>query len=245
MPVSLYGQCAEMEAINAIAERHGGIPVIEDAAQSFGAVYRNGRSCNVSTIGCTSFFPSKPLGCYGDGGAIFTSDAELAQIMREIRVHGQSKRYQHDRIGVGGRLDTLQAAVLLAKMDVFDDEVAARVALGERYRALLAPISGVDLIAVDPDCASVWGQFTVMVEERDRVTGELGSAGIPTAVHYPIPLHNQKAYVGLCRISGSLAESERAARRVFSLPMHPYLTDEQQVSIVDAVRTAVVGSAEP
>ena len=155
MPVSLYGQCADMDAINAIAARHGNIPVIEDAAQSFGATYKGRRSCGVSTIGCTSFFPSKPLGCYGDGGAIFTSDDGLAQAMREIRVHGQSKRYQHDRVGVGGRLDTIQAAILLAKFELFDEEVAARIAIGDRYLEMLGDVLGVDLIRVAPGRTSV------------------------------------------------------------------------------------------
>lgn len=239
MPVSLYGQCADMDAINAIAERHGRIPVIEDAAQSFGATYKGGRSCNLSTIGCTSFFPSKPLGCYGDGGAIFTSDASLAQIMREIRVHGQSKRYQHDRIGVGGRLDTLQAAVLLAKLEAFDDEVAARVAIGGRYLDLLADVDAVKTIAVADRSACVWGQFTVMADGRDELIARLNAAGIPTAVHYPISLHRQRAYAELCRVSGTLNVSEAAAARVFSLPMHPYLTALQQDHIVQTLRVAV------
>jgi UDP-2-acetamido-2-deoxy-ribo-hexuluronate aminotransferase len=238
MPVSLYGQCAQMDAINAIAERHGGIPVIEDAAQSFGATAGNARSCNLSTIGCTSFFPSKPLGCYGDGGAIFTNDADLAKIMREIRVHGQSKRYQHDRIGVGGRLDTLQAAVLLGKLVAFDDEVAARVERGHRYHRLLSGIDGIGLIAVRPEYNSVWGQYTIMVHDRAHLQAALETAGIPTAVHYPVPMHHQKAYADMCRIVGDLDNSEYAAAHVISLPMHPYLTDEQQDFIVEAVINA-------
>lgn len=237
MPVSLYGQCADMDAINAIAARHG-ITVIEDAAQSFGATYKGRRSCGVSTIGCTSFFPSKPLGCYGDGGAIFTTDADLAQAMREIRVHGQSKRYQHDRVGVGGRLDTLQAAILLAKLDTFDEEVAARIAIGDRYVAMLADVPGVETIRVADDRTSVWGQFTIRVRDRDNVLPRLNEAGIPTAVHYPIPLHRQKAYGPLSRVSGSLDNSDHAATQVLSLPMHPYLDEQRQRRITKAVIAA-------
>lgn len=231
MPVSLYGQCADMDAINAIALRHG-LTVVEDAAQSFGATYKGRRSCGVSTIGCTSFFPSKPLGCYGDGGAIFTTDAGLAQAMREIRVHGQAKRYQHDRVGVGGRLDTLQAAILLAKLDTFDEEVAARIAIGDRYLAMLADVPGVRTIRVAEDRTSVWGQFTVLVEDREAVVASLKADGVPTAVHYPIPLHRQRAYADNCRIVGSLGSSDQAASRVLSLPMHPFMDEAVQAGIV-------------
>lgn len=239
MPVSLYGQCPDMDAINAIASRHGNIPVIEDAAQSFGATYKGRQSCHLSTIGCTSFFPSKPLGCYGDGGAIFTDDAELAQAMREIRVHGQSKRYYHTRIGVGGRLDTLQAAVLLAKLERFDEEIASRIELGDRYLSLIAGINGVTPIRVAADRTCVWGQFTVMVEDRDTVVARLEQAGVPTAVHYPVPLHHQPAYRAHCRAAGSLAQAEYVARRVLSLPMHPYLTVAVQDRVVSALAAAV------
>lgn len=234
IPVSLYGQCADMDAINTIAARHG-LAVIEDAAQSFGATYKGRRSCGVSTIGCTSFFPSKPLGCYGDGGAIFTADAALAQIMREIRVHGQSRRYQHDRVGVGGRLDTLQAAILLAKLDSFDAEVRARVAIGYRYSDRLRGVPGVELIHVAEDCTSVWGQFTIMFNDRDRMIAALNSAGIPTAVHYPIPLHRQAAYARQCRVPSPLNQSEAAAAAVMSLPMHPFLTEATQDRIVGVI----------
>lgn len=237
MPVSLYGQCADMDVINAIAARHG-LPVIEDAAQSFGATYKGRRSCGVSTIGCTSFFPSKPLGCYGDGGAIFTSDAGLAKIMREIRVHGQSKRYQHDRVGVGGRLDTIQAAILLAKIDTFDAEVAARIAIGDRYLQMLTDMPGLDTIRVAADRTSVWGQFTVKVDNREPLVETLHAAAVPTAIHYPIPLHRQTAYADRCRIVGTLEHSETAARQVMSLPMHPFLTTETQLRVVEAVSRA-------
>lgn len=237
IPVSLYGQCADMDAINAIAARHG-VTVIEDAAQSFGATYKGRRSCSVSTIGCTSFFPSKPLGCYGDGGAIFTTDAALAQAMREIRVHGQSRRYQHDRVGVGGRLDTIQAAILLAKLETFEEEVAARIAIGDRYLAMLHGAPGIELIRVGADRSSVWGQFTILAEDRAKLVAQLTEAGIPTAIHYPIPLHRQPAYAGRCRLAGPQDHAERAAARVVSLPMHPFLSAELQDRIVQTVLKA-------
>lgn len=240
MPVSLYGQIADMDEINAIAARHG-ITVIEDAAQSFGASYKGRKSCNVSAIGCTSFFPSKPLGCYGDGGAIFTSNDDWARAMREIRVHGQEKRYFHTRIGVGGRMDTLQCAVVLAKLERFDWELERRAALGERYLARLASIPGVTLpkVAADRDC--VWGQFTVQVSDREAFARALGDAGVPTAVHYPVPLHKQPAYEALARVCGSLTNAETVARRVLSLPMHPYMDDATQDTILDVLEKVARG----
>ncbi len=234
MPVSLYGQCADMDAINAVAAAHG-LPVIEDGAQSFGATYKDQRSCALSTIGCTSFFPSKPLGCYGDGGACFTDDDDLAKAMREIRVHGQDRRYHHPRIGINGRLDTLQAAVLLAKMAVFADEVAARARIGARYSELLR----------DADCVtphienhntSVYAQYTLQVDQRERFIAHLQEQGIPTAVHYPIPLHEQPALAGNSRVSGELTQADRTARRVVSLPMHPYLADDEVAAVAAGVK---------
>jgi UDP-2-acetamido-2-deoxy-ribo-hexuluronate aminotransferase len=238
IPVSLYGQVADMDEINAIASRHGNIPVIEDAAQSFGAEYKRRKSGNLSTIGCTSFFPSKPLGCYGDGGAIFTNDDALAQAMREIRVHGQSKRYYHSRIGVGGRMDTLQCAVVLAKLERFDWEINQRVLAGNRYLQLLRE-TGVTAPVVRPDRLCVWGQFTVQVENRDSVLEKLKGAGVPTAVHYPIPLNRQPAYQASCRAVGSLGVSDAVSSRVLSLPMHPYMAEEAQQAIIKAVIEAV------
>jgi UDP-2-acetamido-2-deoxy-ribo-hexuluronate aminotransferase len=248
MPVSLYGQCADFDAINAVAARHG-LPVIEDAAQSFGGTDKGRQSGNLSTIGSTSFFPSKPLGAYGDGGALFTNDDALAKLMREIRVHGQDRRYHHPRLGVNGRLDTLQAAVLLAKLDVFADEVAARSRLGARYGELLAeafadvkdPARRVSGPYLEPGNTSVYAQYTVEVDQRDRVEQRMKEQGIPTAVHYPVPLHQQPVFAGLKIAVGSLPVSERAAARVMSLPMHPYLTEEQQVRVVAALRKAVSG----
>jgi UDP-2-acetamido-2-deoxy-ribo-hexuluronate aminotransferase len=236
LPVSLYGQPADMDEINAIAAKHG-LPVIEDAAQSFGATYKGRKSCNLSTIGCTSFFPSKPLGCYGDGGAIFTGDDALAKAMREIRVHGQEKRYHHTRIGVGGRMDTLQCAVVLAKLDRFDQEVRARQEIGARYGELLA--RACQPATIRPDRTSVYAQYTIMVNDRDRLQSGLGERGIPTAVHYPSPLHLQPAYLQNCRNAGPLPVAEHAARHVISLPLHPDLDAGTQRQIVDAVIAAL------
>jgi UDP-2-acetamido-2-deoxy-ribo-hexuluronate aminotransferase len=236
IPVSLYGQTADMEAINAIA---GDIPVIEDAAQSFGATYRGRKSCNLSTIGCTSFFPSKPLGCYGDGGAIFTNDDALAKAMREIRVHGQEKRYYHTRVGVGGRMDTLQCAVVLAKFEQFAWEIAQRQEIGARYHDLLGAHPAIGLIQVAADQTCVWGQYTVQVDKREAVLASLQQAGIPTTIHYPTPLHQQPAYKDHCRISGNLVHAQNVSNRVFSLPMHAYLDEETQRRITTALLEAV------
>jgi UDP-2-acetamido-2-deoxy-ribo-hexuluronate aminotransferase len=239
MPVSLYGQCADMDAINAIAARHG-MAVIEDAAQSFGAAYRGRRSCSLSTWGATSFFPSKPLGGYGDGGALFTDDDALAQAAREIRVHGQSARYSHTRIGVGGRLDTLQAAVLLAKLERFEWELQRRRALGARYAERLAGLPGLRLLAVRPDRDCVWAQYTVFVERRARVQEALKAQGIPTAVHYPKPLHRQPAYVRWAE-GAHCPHSEQAAAKVLSLPMSADLAEADQDRVVEALRAALAG----
>lgn len=239
MPVSLYGQAADMDEINAIAARNGNIPVIEDAAQSFGTTYKGRKSCNLSQIGCTSFFPSKTLGCYGDGGAIFTSDDALAKAMREIRVHGQERRYYHTRVGVGGRMDTLQCAVVLAKLDSFDWEIEQRIAAGKRYLRLLNAVTTVKPPAVRPDRINVWGQFTIQVNDRDSVLEKIKAAGVPTAVHYPVPLHRQPAYQATCRIAGTLTNSDAVASRVVSLPMHPYIDITTQETIIRAVAEAV------
>lgn len=236
MPVSLYGQVADMAPLNAIAERHG-LAVIEDAAQSFGATYQGRRSGALSTFGCTSFFPSKPLGCYGDGGAIFTSDDTLAKACREIRVHGQSARYTHTRVGVGGRMDTLQCAIVLAKLERFEWELRRRHDLGARYGRLLDG-SGVQLLAVRADRDCVWGQYTVFVDGRADVQAKLQAAGIPTAVHYPKPLHRQPAYERFAD-DGVFPHSEAASARVMSLPMSPDLSEAQQDRVVDTLRQSL------
>ena len=242
MPVSLYGQCADFDAINAIARRHG-LPVIEDAAQSFGATYKGRRSNALSLIGATSFFPSKPLGCYGDGGALFTDDDALAKLMREIRVHGQDRRYHHPRLGLTGRLDSIQAAVLLAKMEIFDDEVAARQRVAAVYAGLIAEAFGpegkVRAPFVEPFNTSVYAQYTVEVGERDVVETRMKALGVPTAVHYPMSLHQQPVFGYLGQPEGSFPVSEAAARRVISLPMHPYLAEAQQAKVVQALKEAV------
>jgi UDP-2-acetamido-2-deoxy-ribo-hexuluronate aminotransferase len=236
LPVSLYGQPADMDAVNAVAERHH-VPVIEDAAQSFGAVYKGRHSGNLSTIGCTSFFPSKPLGAYGDGGACFTNDDGLAAAMLELRNHGQSARYLHTRIGINGRLDTMQAAILLAKLEVFDEELIARAEVADRYTALLHET--VSTPRVLPDRSSAWAQYTIEVEDRATVEKALHGAGIPTAAHYPTPLHLQPVYAGSGVRAGSFPRAERAAEHVLSLPMHPYLGPPQIEQIAEAVRAAV------
>lgn len=236
MPVSLYGQVSDMDEINAIAARYG-LPVIEDAAQSFGATYRGRKSCGLSTIGCTSFFPSKPLACYGDGGAIFTDDDALARAMREIREHGQSARYVHTRIGVGGRMDTLQCAVVLGKLERFEWEVEQRMRIGARYTELLGRIPGITLPIIRPDRTSVYAQYTIQVDDRDRLQKRLAEQNIPTAVHYPIPLTLQPAYKHLSS-PGATPIAEQVARRVVSLPMHAYLDEATQDRIVEAVRQA-------
>jgi len=213
--------------------------VIEDAAQSFGAVYQGRRSCALSTFGATSFFPSKPLGCYGDGGALFTDDDRLAQAAREIRVHGQSSRYHHTRVGVGGRMDTLQCAVVLGKLERFEWELEQRARIGARYTALLAGVPGVQLVTVRPDRNSVWAQFTLMLDRRSAVQAALKAAGVPTAVHYPRPLHHQPAYAAYC-CADCCPLSTRAAEQVLSLPMSADLSPADQDRVVAALIGAVM-----
>jgi Predicted pyridoxal phosphate-dependent enzyme apparently involved in regulation of cell wall biogenesis len=235
IPVSLYGQCADFDAINAIAAKHG-IPVIEDAAQSFGASYKGRKSCNLSTIACTSFFPSKPLGCYGDGGAIFTNDVELAKVARQIARHGQDRRYHHIRIGVNSRLDTLQAAILLPKLEILDDEIALRQQVAQTYGRLLAEIDVVVVPVIESPNISAWAQYTVRVRDRDAVQARLTGAGVPTAVHYPIPLNRQPA---LADGSVPLEAGDQAAEQVMSLPMSPYLDASQQDFITASLASSV------
>ncbi|MCH7344409.1 DegT/DnrJ/EryC1/StrS family aminotransferase [Pelomonas sp. CA6] len=244
LPVSLYGQVADMDEINAIAARHG-LAVIEDAAQSFGARYKDRRSCGLSTWGATSFFPSKPLGCYGDGGALFTNDAALAQAAREIRVHGQSQRYTHTRVGVGGRMDTLQCAVVLAKLERFDWELEQRLAIGARYQQRLAELP-VQRLAVRPDRDCVWAQFTVLLRDaaqRTAVQASLQAQGIPTAIHYPRPLHQQPVYTAYAP-TWALPHSEAAAQRVISLPMSADLSAADQDRVVAALGEALAGARD-
>ena len=262
IPVSLYGQCADYDAINAIAQKHG-LPVIEDAAQSFGATYKGRKSGNLTTVACTSFFPSKPLGCYGDGGAIFTSDDRLATVLRQIARHGQDRRYHHVRVGVNSRLDTLQAAIMLPKLAVLDAEMAARQQVAQRYAALLplphagegrgegaslppplgegrggghtTPITPITPPHIEPHNTSAWAQYTVQVADREQLQERLKAAGIPTAVHYPIPLNRQPA---VADPAAYLPVGDALAQKVLSLPMHPYLDAEAQQHIARALHGA-------
>jgi UDP-2-acetamido-2-deoxy-ribo-hexuluronate aminotransferase len=245
MPVSLYGQPADMDEINTIAAKHN-LPVIEDAAQSFGAQYKGKKSCNLSTIGCTSFFPSKPLGCYGDGGAIFTNDDTIAKVCKEIRVHGQSARYVHTRVGVGGRMDTLQCAIVLAKFERFDWEIEQRIKIGQRYTDLITSSRGLagaaaihQPVTIRPDRTSVYAQYTLICSDRESVQAKLNQVGIPTAIHYPVPLNEQAAYQHLC-CPDCTPISSQLARRVLSLPLSPDLSSLDRDFIVYTLTKDVV-----
>ena len=232
--VDLFGQPADYDSINALA-RDQGLVVLADAAQSFGATYRGRRAGSLAAVAATSFYPAKPLGAYGEGGAIFTDDDDLAEVLHSIRNHGAGTHsYDHVRLGLNGRLDTLQAAVLLAKLEIFEEEVAARQQVAARYLQALAGV--VELPYVAPGCTSVWAQFSVQSDAREEIRKKLQAAGIPTAVHYPKPLHLQEAFKPLGYGPGEFPVSERLARRIFSLPMHPYLTPEDQERIVAAIR---------
>lgn len=226
--VSLYGQCADFDAINAIAAKHN-IPVIEDAAQSFGASYKGKKSCNLTTVACTSFFPSKPLGCYGDGGAIFTNDEALATVIRQIARHGQDRRYHHIRVGVNSRLDTLQAAILLPKLEILDDEMQARQRVAETYNQLFSEAGITTIPFIEAHNQSAWAQYTIQVDNRDEIQAKLKEQGIPTAVHYPIPLNKQPA---VADANALLPVGDAVAERVMSLPMHPYLIEDSQKNVV-------------
>lgn len=236
MPVSLFGQMPGFGAINSIAEKHG-IPVLEDAAQSFGASQHGRKSCAVSTIGSTSFFPAKPLGCYGDGGALFTDDDDLALKMKAIRTHGGTKRHHHTLLGMNGRFDTLQAAAILAKLPHFADEVEARSRIGARYSDLLKDVCQTP--AVRPGNVHVYAQYTIRVPDRDSLGAKLKESGIPTAVYYPKCLHEQPVFADLGYKWGDFPEAEKASREVISLPMHPFLNEADQDRVVEAVKTAL------
>lgn len=248
IPVSLFGQCADFDAINAIAAKYR-IPVIEDGAQSFGASYKGRKSCNLSTIACASFFPSKPLGCYGDGGAIFTNDDELAKVMRQIARHGQDRRYHHIRVGVNSRLDTIQAAILLPKLAILDEELTQRQRVADVYNTLFCehvPM-GMDQSAnndrpslctpyIDTYNKSAWAQYTLQVSSREALQAHLQKAGIPTAVHYPIPLNKQPAVADADSI---LPVGDAVAKSVVSLPMHPSLNNSDQRRVIATLMQAI------
>lgn len=234
MPVSLYGQCADMDEINEIANRHG-LTVIEDGCQSFGATYKNKKSCALSHIGCTSFFPSKPLGAYGDGGAVFTDDDTLATKMRMLLNHGQSERYKHKYLGINGRLDTVQAVILDIKLSHFDEELRLRSEVATRYNEGLQGSSVVTPTVMD-DRSSVYAQYSVRTKNRQEFIDKLTAKSIPTAVHYPIPLHLQEVFAYLGYVAGDFKVAEAVSSEIVSLPMSPYLTKEQQDFIIDTIR---------
>ena len=236
--VDLFGQMPDYDRINAIAARHG-LPVIEDGAQSFGATQRGRRSCGVTTIGSTSFFPAKPLGCFGDGGALFTNDDALAERMRAIRTHGGLKRHQHPFLGMNGRFDTLQAAVLLAKLPHLEWEVKERERIGTRYSSAIG--SPCTVPGVAPGNTHVYAQYTIRVPDRDGVAERLKALGIPSAIYYPKCLHEQPVFSGLGYKWGDFPESEKASREVLSLPMHPFLREADQDRVVAALAKVSAG----
>jgi UDP-2-acetamido-2-deoxy-ribo-hexuluronate aminotransferase len=236
LPVSLFGQMPDYAAINAIAEKHG-IPVIEDAAQSFGATRHGVKSCNATPVASTSFYPAKPLGCYGDGGALFTSDDDLAHRMRAIRNHGGIRRHYHDFVGMNGRFDTIQAAIMLAKWPGFPAEVESRASLGARYTAALRDVC--ETPAIREGNTHVYAQYTIRVPNRDALAEKLRSAGIPTAVYYPKCLHEQPVFEPLGHKAGDFPAAESASREVLSLPLNPYLNESDQDRIISAVRSAL------
>jgi UDP-2-acetamido-2-deoxy-ribo-hexuluronate aminotransferase len=234
--VSLYGQCFDVEAVSAIAKRHN-VLLFEDGAQSFGAVQNGMKSCSFADISCTSFFPSKPLGCYGDGGACFTNNDGWAQAMKQIRVHGQDRRYHHIRLGVNSRLDTLQAAVLLSKLEVFDRELELRQEVAARYTAALSGVVKTPIVRAGN--VSAWAQYTIEVDQRERVQKMMNELGVPTTVHYPHPMHNQPAVLESFGDPQPMPVAERASARVLSIPMHPYLPKEDQARVVEALKAAL------
>ena len=234
MPVSIYGQCADMDAINAIAEKYN-LPVIEDAAQSFGATYKGKKSCNLSTIGSTSFFPSKPLGCYGDGGALFTNDDELAEKFRWIRVHGQEKKHHHPILGINGRMDTIQAAISLQILEVFPEEVSKRQEIGESYKSALNKLNCIETPIISENNTSVFAQYTILSNNRKDIQTTLKEKDIPSISYYSVPLHLQPVFKGLGHKLGDFPNSEKVADQCLSLPMSPYLSEDDQNKVIHAI----------
>ena len=237
IPVDLFGQPADLDAIAAVAKREGMI-VISDAAQSFGATYKGKRVGTQALVTTTSFFPAKPLGCYGDGGAVFTDDDKVAEALRSIRVHGQgADKYDNVRIGMTGRLDTIQAAVLIEKLKIFQDEIEARNRIAARYAEGLKDVAIVPQVA--SGYGSVWAQYTIRVEKRDALAAVLSSRGVPTAIYYPKPLHRQEPYKRYPIAGNGLPVTDKLAAEVISLPMHPYLDEPTQDRVISAVREAL------
>ncbi len=239
MPVSLYGQVADMDEINAIAKKHS-LLVIEDAAQSFGAPYKGKRSCNLSEVSCTSFFPAKPLGCYGDGGAIFTNNDQMVNALNSVRLHGMGEhRYHHSRIGTNGRLDSLQCAVLVAKLERYPWEIEQRERVAQNYTKAFSTLreKGVRTPTIKSDRHSVWAQYTLWVPDRTKFQAALQASGVPTAVHYPIAMPDQPAYKEHC-VTHDISNARKAAEHVVSLPMFPDMSEETQAKIVSAVHAA-------
>lgn len=234
MPVSIYGQCSDMDVINEIAVKYD-IPVIEDAAQSFGATYKGKKSCNLSSIGSTSFFPSKPLGCYGDAGALFTNDDELAEMFCWIRVHGQERKHHHPILGINGRMDTMQASILLAIFEVFPEEVSKRQEIGNRYNTELSQASELETPTIAPENTSVFAQYTILSEQRESIQNSLKEKGIPSVSYYSVPLHLQPVFKDLGYKSGDFPVSEKVANQSLSFPMSPYLNTEDQKNVISYV----------
>jgi UDP-2-acetamido-2-deoxy-ribo-hexuluronate aminotransferase len=237
MPVSIYGQCPEMDAINEIAKKYN-LPVIEDAAQSFGCTYKGRKSCNLSSIGSTSFFPSKPLGCYGDAGALFTNDDELAEKFRWIRVHGQERKHHHPILGINGRMDTIQAAILLEILEVFPDELQKREKLGQTYSERLLHLDGLETPRIGEHNTSVYAQYTILSEHREEIQQSLKKKDIPSVSYYSVPLHLQPIFNHLGHQAGNFPVAEQVANQCLSLPMSPYLTQEDQTKVIDAICTS-------
>ena len=233
VPVSLFGQVADMDEINRLAEKHN-LSVIEDAAQSFGATYKGKKSCNLSTIACTSFFPAKPLGCFGDGGAVFTNNNALAKKIKSLRVHGQTQPYTHKHIGLGARLDNLQAAVLLIKLKSYNEAINLRQAAAERYYKMLNSI--IETPVVKNYNTSVWAQYSIRIPSRDLIKLKLKEQGIPTAVYYPKPLHLQRCFEYLGYKKDDFPVSEKTAKEIISLPINPYITEVEQEFIVEELK---------
>lgn len=236
MPVGIYGQSADLKRINEVSAQHGNIPVIEDAAQCFGATHHGRKACSDTLIGCTSFFPSKPLGCYGDGGAVFTNDNEIADTIRQIRIHGQQRKQVHSILGLNGRMDTIQAAILIPKLTIFDDEITKRQQVARQYTEMIRSNSGnIESPHISSENTSVWAQYTILSENRDDLREVLAATGIPSVSYYTVPLHLQPVFKGLEHKRGDFPVTEYVADRCLSLPMSPYLSDDDVTMVCNTL----------